>query len=67
MFTVQYRCLFREFWYDQPGSETTDEAQARAVANVVHLTSGRAARVVDEFGQVRYVVPVQAQGFRMPL
>lgn len=52
MWTVQYRCLYRDHWYDDdaaPCHSSYEDARARAV--VLAMLSGRAVRVVDPYGR----------------
>jgi hypothetical protein len=46
MFTVQYRCRYREFWYDAPGGDGVDWVTAVAMAQAL-MAIGRAVRIVD--------------------
>lgn len=43
MYTVQYRCLYREHWYDDSEWQTWDSAAARAMQLVA---AGRRVRVL---------------------
>lgn len=52
MWTVQYRCLYRDFWYDDeadPIHGSYEAARARAI--VLAMLSGRVVRVVDPYGR----------------
>jgi len=51
MFTVQYRCQFREYWYEAPAGDWVDWPTAYAVA-VTLLQSGRRVRILDAYGRV---------------
>lgn len=47
MWEVQYRCLYREHWYDYRATETWEEA-VQAAQEVVAL--GRTVRILDPRG-----------------
>jgi len=49
---VQYRCIYREHWYDDGEYPSLESAVARAWQLAVQ--EGRTARVVDAYGQVVY-------------
>jgi hypothetical protein len=49
MWTVQYRCLYREHWYDDSEHMMWEAAAARAMALVA---MGRRVRIVDGWGRV---------------
>lgn len=51
MFTVQYRCLYRDYWYDDIGPVDWNQAVSRVVQ--LHL-AGRRSRIVDEYGNVHW-------------
>lgn len=52
MFNVQYRCIHREYWYDDEDSDGfPDFSAARARAVVLRTLTGRVVRVVDEYGR----------------
>jgi len=50
LFTVQYRCIYREHWYDD--SDFTQPAQAIGHAQMLHFVSGRTTRVTDGFSVI---------------
>jgi len=47
MFTVQYRCQFREYWYD--AGDTPDITQALGIAYRL-VQAGRRVRILDDSG-----------------
>lgn len=51
MYSVQYRCVYRDYWYDHADSAYLSMAQQYAAELEAH---GRVARILDEFGQVIY-------------
>jgi uncharacterized protein YcfL len=57
MYTVQYRCLYRDFWYDAEGvGDFTEWAAAVRYCNTLRVSIGRLCRVVDAHGNVLYSV-----------
>ena len=49
MFTVQYRCQYREYWYD--AGDAPDITQALAIAYPL-VQAGRRVRIIDEYGYI---------------
>ena len=49
-YTVQYRCQYREHWYDQADGLTW--AQAMATASTLVQTTGRMVRILGWEGNV---------------
>jgi len=52
VYTVQYRCIYREHWYDDSDYPSIEEAVARAWQ--LATEEGRTTRVVDPYGRVVY-------------
>ena len=51
MYVVQYRCIYRDHWYEE--AETAYLLMAQQYAAHVEA-AGRVARILDEFGRVIY-------------
>jgi hypothetical protein len=50
-FHIQYRCFFRDYWYDDE-NEIYSLPAALSMCIALELASGRRTRVVDEYGRI---------------